>query len=97
MATVTPDVLIARLMEVHSARTREELARKLNVPLRTLQRWATGEVGMAFETAVDLLEQAGWLAVEGKQADHSAAHQRARRVTAKLADDLEELAGLLSQ
>lgn len=85
---ITPDALIERLMEVYAATSREDLARKLNVPTRTLQRWAAGK-GMAFETAVDLLRQAGWL---NEKADLSAARrERATRMAIRLADDLSEL------
>jgi hypothetical protein len=72
-AAPTPEELVARLKEVTGAKTDPELATILHVPLRTLSNWKKGN-GMEYETAVRLLDLAGWLCV-----DEAAERARTRR------------------
>lgn len=57
----TPRDLYDRLVAVLAPESDEDLARKLELPLRTVQRMKSGE-GPRFDRAVELLEIAGWLA-----------------------------------
>lgn len=91
---VTSTALIARLKEVYETDGQEELARKLNVPLRNLQRWSSGK-GIKFEEAVDLLERAGWLNLDERTSLSRAKQERARRSAQALSDQLQELVSLL--
>jgi hypothetical protein len=62
--TLTPAALIRRLLDVEREDTLAGLARRLRVPERSLQRWASsddGDGGPEWSTAVQLLERAGWL------------------------------------
>lgn len=95
MTAVTPDVLLARLTEIYKATSQEDLARKINVPLRSLSRWSSGR-GIHFDTAVELFMRAGWLNLDdGEVSLGVAQRERARHLARTLADELEELTELL--
>ena len=57
-------MLYARLRSLSGATSDEELARELNVKLRTLARLKAGE-GTQYETTIRLLTAAGWLSLDG--------------------------------
>lgn len=63
MIDPSPQQLYERLLEVTQAGTDEDLARKLDMPLRSLQRLKEGR-GASYERTVQLLSVAGWLAIE---------------------------------
>jgi hypothetical protein len=92
--TRTPDQLIARLKEVTGAKTDWHLAVELDVPLRSLGDWKKGK-GMKFETAMYLLDRAGWLCFDGDGATNRAEMRQMReelRQIRLLAEQLERRA-----
>lgn len=91
--------VLADLMKLYEATGQEDLARKLDKPTRTVQRWfaaAAGRDGKGpeWENAVELLSVSGRLRTSG-EAMHEAKLQRVRRVVTRLADDVEALEKLL--
>lgn len=88
--SVTPRSLYDRLVEVTDARTDEELARKLDEGLRTVQRLKAGN-GVEFDRTIYLLGQAGWLTTNGVEPNV----ERARLLAVQMADRLEEMAKAL--
>lgn len=90
---LTPRELVEDLMRVYDARTQEDLARKLNKSLRTIQRWFAND-GMNWENAIELLQLAGRLQT-GEIAEAAAEQERARVIVSRLADEVEQLGQLL--
>lgn len=76
------------------ARTDEELAVRLGVPLRSLSNYKKGQE-MGFSRTIELLELAGWLNVAGDASPPAAKVRQARRVAAELASQAEALAEIL--
>lgn len=90
MPQVTPRQLYDRLVVVTGAKTDEDLARRLDESLRTIQRLKAGN-GVEFDRAVYLFQQAGWLTIDGEEANLP----RAQVIASQIADRLEELADAL--
>lgn len=74
MELPTTKALVERLKEVYEIETDEDLARKLDVPVRTVGRWKAGG-GMTYRRTIDFLNRVGWLAVSAERP--SLAHLRA--------------------
>lgn len=91
MPQITSRQLYDRLIEVTGAQTDEELARRLDEGLRTIQRLKAGN-GVEFDRAITLLGEAGWLNVEETGKPNV---DRARHLAAQIADRLEDLATAL--
>lgn len=92
--TITPADLIERLRDVFQARSDEDLAARLGIPLRSLSNYKNGQE-MSFSRAVELLELAGWLTVDDDVASPAAKIRQARRAAAGLAAQAEALADIL--
>lgn len=65
-ALPTPADLVERLRSVYNATSDEDLARRLDVPVRRLAGYKAGK-GMPFWRTVDLLNRAGWLSQTQKR------------------------------
>lgn len=91
MPLIEPRTLYDRLVEVTGARTDEELARKLDEGLRTIQRLKAGH-GVEFDRTIALLGQAGWLTVPTAAEPNV---ERARLLAIQIADRLGDLADAL--
>lgn len=86
--------VLRRLREIHGVSSDEDLARKLNKPLRTLARHKNGEP-VYFQKVIALLDQAQMLS--DRPVDPAVANlERARQAAVQIADGLEELRAALS-
>lgn len=84
---ISSELLIKRLLGSRPGTTLEGLARELDVPLRTVQRWSTNSdpaKGPQWRYAAKLLAMGGWLNTDGEPPLKLAGTERP-------ADELEEL------
>jgi hypothetical protein len=93
---ITPADLVERLRVVMRAKSDDELAARIGIPLRSLSNYKNGQE-MSFSRTVELLELAGWLRVTNGASPPAAKLKQARRVAAELAASAESLAELLEQ
>lgn len=90
----TPAALVDELKKLYDASTMEELAAKTGVSLRNLYRWKAGK-GLNFDHAVEFFRLAGWLNLEPGDRLTAAQRERTRRLAARMARELEDLAASL--
>lgn len=93
--TITPADLIERLRFVMHARSDEQLAAALDIPLRSLSNYKKGQE-MSFSRTVELLELAGWLAIDDGETPDVAKIRQARRAAAQLVEQARALAEALA-
>lgn len=90
----TPGDLVERLIAFHKAAGADDLYGRIPNSTRTLKRWKAEGWPQNISATLEMLEDAGYLVTDERTLNEMN-QARARKVARRLADDAEQLLGLL--